>query len=70
MKALNKNKQDFAPQYKQDNVVPIRSNQSIEQKLGMPEMDRSGPVVSRYEFWPTWFFLRPPSSGTKPMAQH
>lgn len=59
MKALNKNKQDFAPQYKQDNVVPIRSNQSIEQKLGMPEMDRSGPVVSRYEFWPTWFFYAP-----------
>jgi hypothetical protein len=25
----------------------------------MPEMDKSGPVVSRYEFWPTWFFYAP-----------
>ncbi|WCE32653.1 D-alanine--D-alanine ligase [Vibrio sp. SCSIO 43137] len=25
----------------------------------MPEMDRTGPIVSRYEFWPTWFFYAP-----------
>ncbi|MDV7103321.1 D-alanine--D-alanine ligase [Vibrio sp. TH_r3] len=25
----------------------------------MPEMDKSGPEISRYEFWPTWFFYAP-----------
>lgn len=25
----------------------------------MPEMDTSGPAVSRYEFWPAWFFYAP-----------
>ncbi len=26
---------------------------------GMPEMDTDGPVLSRYEFWPIWFFYIP-----------
>ncbi|MGJ7095462.1 D-alanine--D-alanine ligase [Vibrio hannami] len=25
----------------------------------MPKMDTSGPAVSKYEFWPTWFFYAP-----------
>ncbi|WP_375749915.1 D-alanine--D-alanine ligase [Vibrio sp. HN007] len=25
----------------------------------MPDMDTSGPAVSKYEFWPTWFFYAP-----------
>jgi hypothetical protein len=41
------------------NVVSLYPNTSIEKRLGMPEMDRSGPTVSRYEFWPTWFFYAP-----------
>jgi len=55
----NNTKHKLAPPYPQDNVVPIRSSQSIEQKTGMPEMDRSGPTISRYEFWPSWVFYTP-----------
>lgn len=57
MKALDN--KEFTPTIQQDNVVPIRKNQTIEQRLGMPEMDKTGPTVSRYEFWPTWFFYTP-----------
>lgn len=33
--------------------VPLLPNQ------GMPKMDDSGKAVSRFEFWPTWFFYTP-----------
>ncbi|OEF30029.1 hypothetical protein [Vibrio rumoiensis] len=34
-------------------VQPIKPND------GMPKMDISGKAVSRFEFWPTWFFYTP-----------
>lgn len=57
MSALNQ--PESTGQIKQDNVLPLNKGQSIESRLGMPEMDKSGPAVSRYEFWPTWFFYTP-----------
>lgn len=35
------------------NLEPLPPNS------GMPEMDISGKAVSRFEFWPTWFFYTP-----------
>lgn len=57
MSALNPT--DTIEQTNSNNVVPLNKGQSIESRTGMPEMDKSGPTVSRYEFWPTWFFYTP-----------
>jgi hypothetical protein len=40
-----------------DNVIPF--SRSSTQISGMPDMDTSGPAVSRYEFWPSWVFYTP-----------
>lgn len=37
---------------------PLPKNQDTPNK-GMPKMDDSGKTVSRFEFWPTWFFYTP-----------
>lgn len=45
-----------------NNVIPFQLSELSRKgtpNLGMPEMDTTGPAISRYEFWPTWFFYTP-----------
>lgn len=57
MSTLNKQPKPRHGSSQANNVIPFRDPSA--QIPGMPEMDTSGPAVSRYELWPGWVFYVP-----------